>query len=550
MQLQFPSRLLLIIFSLLSIVYLIGIFVIEIIDIDSSQYASISLEMLRNGSYLEVIHRYKDYLDKPPFLFWINTVSYKIFGLNEFSFRLPSFLFTILGVFSTFKLGELLYAKRVGIIAALVLSTCQAWFLFNHDVRTDTILAGALIFGLWQITLFLKTNRLLYLFLGFTGVAIAMMEKGPIGLIVPVFAFGSEFFFKREWKNIFRWEWLLALIILAVLLAPMTYGLYLQFGWEGPEFFYWTQSFGRITGENVWKDDSTILYFTHTFLWAFWPWMFLAYFGVGQKFLNIFKDKFKSVKETEVITLGGFVLTFISLSTSNYKLPHYIFVVFPLAAIITAHTIDRILTNLPEKPKLFNVFFNVQFWSCVILIIFGLLLNIGAFPMTNFLYWIFPIVMFGLAYYFARKEFSSLYRLVLPSVFTLIGLNFLMNINFYPQLNQFHTGTVIAKYVEENELPNEKIFYYDVGSHAFDFYTRYHHLYIYNENFEGIIDKEGDIWLFSSTVVDDFIENKNVEVLEKIEFDHFHVTSLKIPFLIPSRREKYLDKRVLVHIKR
>ncbi|WP_157637755.1 ArnT family glycosyltransferase [Flexithrix dorotheae] len=522
---------------------------IEIIDIDSSQYASISLEMLRNGSYLEVIHRYKDYLDKPPFLFWINTVSYRIFGLNEFSFRFPSFLFTILGVFSTYKLGRLLYTYRVGIISAIVLSTCQAWFLFNHDVRTDTILAGAVIFSVWQITLFLRKNKLLHLFLGFTGVAIAMMEKGPIGLIVPVLAFGSEFFFKREWKNIFRWEWLLALLILAVLLAPMTYGLYLQFGWEGPEFFYWTQSFGRITGENVWKDDSTVFYFTHTFLWAFWPWMFLAYFGVGQKFWNIFKDKFRSIKETEVITLGGFVLTFISLSTSNFKLPHYIFVVFPLAAIITAHTIDRILSNLPENPKLFKIFFQVQFWSCVILMIFALLLNIGSFPMTNLLFWIFPIVMFGLAFYFARKEFSSLYRLVLPSVFTLIGLNFLMNINFYPQLNQYHTGTVIAEYVKKQDLPNDKIYFYDVGSHAFDFYTRFHHLDIKGGELSEVLEQEGDIWIYTNTVGEKYVEENNIEVLEKVKFDHFHVTSLKIPFLIPSTREKYIDKRMLIHIK-
>ena len=46
---------------------------------------------------------------------------------------------------------------------------------------------------------------------------------------------------------------------------------------------------------------------------------------------------------TSVIAMGGFVLAYVALGSSAYQLPHYIFVAFPLAAIITARLIHDML---------------------------------------------------------------------------------------------------------------------------------------------------------------------------------------------------------------
>ena len=67
-------------------VYFIG-FGIDIMDIDASQYAEMSREMSISNSYLQVFEIGKDYLDKPPFLFWITALFMKIFGANNFSYR-------------------------------------------------------------------------------------------------------------------------------------------------------------------------------------------------------------------------------------------------------------------------------------------------------------------------------------------------------------------------------------------------------------------------------------------------------------------------------
>ena len=62
------------IFSLLAacIVCVIGMLGIPLIDIDAAQYASMSREMAGSGNYLQLYDLGKDYLDKPPLLFWLD----------------------------------------------------------------------------------------------------------------------------------------------------------------------------------------------------------------------------------------------------------------------------------------------------------------------------------------------------------------------------------------------------------------------------------------------------------------------------------------------
>ena len=66
---------------------------IPLMDIDASQYASISREMLERNSFLQVFDLGKDYLDKPPMLFWLSALSMKIFGVYDWAYRIPSLIF-------------------------------------------------------------------------------------------------------------------------------------------------------------------------------------------------------------------------------------------------------------------------------------------------------------------------------------------------------------------------------------------------------------------------------------------------------------------------
>jgi 4-amino-4-deoxy-L-arabinose transferase-like glycosyltransferase len=68
-------------------VHLIGVLSIPLMDIDAAQYASISREMLERNSFLQIYDLGKDYLDKPPMLFWLSALSMKIFGISDWAYR-------------------------------------------------------------------------------------------------------------------------------------------------------------------------------------------------------------------------------------------------------------------------------------------------------------------------------------------------------------------------------------------------------------------------------------------------------------------------------
>src|ERR1043165_8534837 len=96
------------IFILITILYFTATRV-DIMDIDAAQYAEISREMAQSGDYLHIYDRGHDYLDKPPFLFWVGAASINVFGVNNFGYKFPSILFALLAIYATYRLTRLLY---------------------------------------------------------------------------------------------------------------------------------------------------------------------------------------------------------------------------------------------------------------------------------------------------------------------------------------------------------------------------------------------------------------------------------------------------------
>ncbi len=526
--------------GLITAVHLLGMICIDIMDIDATQYASISREMMQSGEFLQVQHRHTDYLDKPPLLFWVTALSFKLFGISNFTFRLPSFLFLLLGIYSTFRLGKMYYDRRTGQLAALILYSCQAYFLFSHDVRTDTILANILIFGLWQLAVFLRDRTLLSVILGAIGIGLAMLGKGPIGLMVAVWALGSEIAYQRNWKALFRWEWLVGFLVLGVLLAPMTYGLYKQFGWHGPEFFYWTQSFGRITGQSEWSDDSTIFFFAHTFLWAFLPWIFFAVFGLGKSVLDLVKSKFSGTSPKEIFTFGGFVITFVALSLSNYKLPHYIFVVFPLIAIITARTIWEIVGSA----KNVKVFLGLQWIVFVAVWLVVLLLSTVVFSVENILLVGALCAIFGASLYTLLRKGRFINQLAFSSLMTIAGVNIALNVHFYPSVLNYQAGSVAGKYIIEKQLPVEDIYFYETHLNSLEFYSRS----IIDIADDEFVADASDILIYTNERGMSSLKAKGVKFTVEKEFDSFRVTKLSLKFLNPKTRHNTVSLHYLLRI--
>lgn len=466
---------------------LTGMILIPLMDIDAAQYASISREMLERKSYLQFYDIGADYLDKPPMLFWLSALSLKIFGIHDWAYRLPSFGFAILAVYATYHFTLLYYYKTTAQLAAIVLATSQALFLITHDVRCDTMLMGWVILSIWQLAAWFKNNQWKHFLFAFIAIAGGMMTKGPIALIVPIIAFSPHFILQREWKQFFRWEYLIGIIIIAILLIPMSIGLYQQFDLHpgklinnipiksGLRFYYWTQSFGRYTGENIFHEMSYFTFLLENMLWSFLPWVLFFLVGLIAAFRAIILNKFYLTNKEEWISTGGFVLTYCILARSQAQLPHYIFVVFPLAAIITAKFLHQLFfTNefiYFKKPL-------IIIHAIVFSLLWFVLLILMRYPFKEL-----TVVAFGLSilsatayfwYLFKQSNFVSIPKIIFAGVFTILSINILLSTNFYPNLLQYQMGNTAAAFINQQQLPKDKIVVYGDGdSRALYFYGQY-----------------------------------------------------------------------------
>jgi 4-amino-4-deoxy-L-arabinose transferase-like glycosyltransferase len=470
------------VFILITILYFCAVR-IDTMDVDASQYAEMSREMLVKGDYLHLYDRRFDYLDKPPFLFWVSSASMHLFGVNNFGYKFPSILFALLAIFATYRLAKLLYDEATGRVAALVLATCQGMFLMTNDIRCDTILLGWVITAIWLIKEWQVSNKLLYLFSGFAAIAFGMMTKGPVAIMVPVFCFSADWALKRQWRNFFRPAYIPGLILIALLLIPVSIGLYQQFdlhpeklvnGKEhvsGLRFFYWSQSFGRITGENPWKNGADFSFLFVNMLWSFLPWIFLFIPALAINIIQLSKQKFRLQPQQEWLTTGGFLVTYTSLGLSSYQLPHYIFIAFPLAAIIIARFLCQIIEDKAYM-RLYNFFRSFQAIISGLLLFACLGLITIVFPASPLyiMFWAASVIFW--LYLVFTKSLKG--KILWLSASAMIIINIFLNNHVYPTLLQYQAGSQAGRYIHAQSIPSSEIAQYKMEDplNAIHFYAQ------------------------------------------------------------------------------
>ena len=536
------------------IVYVVGWF-INVMDPDSAQYASITREMLERGDFLTFTDQGREYLDKPPLLFWLSGISFKLFGINNIAFRIPAFLATLLALYSTFKLAELYYDKKTGYLAALILATVQATFLINHDVRTDTNLICWFVFSMWQVAVYLENKKPLPFILAFIGIGLAMLAKGPIGLVAPVLGIFMHLVLRKEWKTLFNPIWIIGLAIVGIVLLPMSYGLYMQFdqhpekvvngltGVSGLRFFYWTQSFGRITGENVWKNNVGPFFLSHNTLWAFFPWSLFLVLGLIREAKNIFLHLTGKTIQKEFLIFFGLLLPFMALSASAYQLPHYAFIVYPLGAIIAAKYILHVFYQ-PDisGAKLLHI---IQTSILGLLMIAVFMLVWFCFPGYNQLALIFYIVLL-MGFLYTTFVLKSQHKTILICVLSAIGTNLILNSYFYPELLKYQAGSEMATIAKENGLSKGNYYCYKAGQPwAMNFYTDM--TIPATDDFESLIQKKNILIYTRSEFVEDFKKVRpDLQVIHCM--GEYPVSTPRMKFLNPATREETLKRKCLIKL--
>ena len=342
-----------------------GSLLFPLMDKDAAHHANIALRMYEHNDYVSLVDRGNDYLDKPHFLFWSSLISFKIFGINTFAHRFPALLFALLSLFSTYKLALHLSNKYTARLATLMLATAQAFVLSVVDARMETPLTAGIIFGLWHLIVYIDRQKWINLILAALGAAMAFSTKGWLG---PVIMFSAGFFhivLQQKWRVFISPKTWVFIPLFFVLISPVLYAYYLQYDLHpekvirgesnrsGIYFILWDQLFERYKGFDEGGRNSHYFFLYHTFLWAFFPWCIFAYaalvFWIRRMVLY---KKWRHPFNFAALAFGFLLIT---ISFSKFKMPHYIIMLLPLAALFTAPYVRYILSTAGiQKPGLQN----------------------------------------------------------------------------------------------------------------------------------------------------------------------------------------------------
>ena len=535
-------------FFLLGVVCLFGLFV-PLMDNDSAHHANIALHMYLTGDYVNLVDHGKDYLDKPHLHFWLCALSYAVFGVTSFAYKFPSLLFTVLGTYSVFRAGKALYNAETGRLAALLIASAFAYLLANNDVRMDAILTACIAFSTWQLIVFIQDKKTAAIIGAAAGLALGFSTKGHIAVFVPAVAALAYILYRKEWALFLNWKWLLLLALFALFISPVVYCYYLQYNLHpeklvrnkdhinGVKFILLNQSVERFSGEMGHDAKNDYFFFLHSFLWAFAPWSILAYMAIFLRFRGFLQ------RTEEWLTPAVFIVILLVVSFSGFKLPHYLNIVFPAAAICTA----AFLINRQYAPGWIKTISVLQTIISALLLVLVSGLTLWAFPIHKAGVIAGVVILLAVVFYFMRSAlYSKVQKAVCVSAATMAFCFFLLNANFYPQLLKYQGGNELAAAIRGKVDPSRVYFWKDTYSSSFNFYTK-----TLRQPFaDSVLNTGQKTWLLYDIKSEEEIRKAGYVLGEKFTTPDFEITKLDLKFINPAKRDSVCTKMVVAELSR
>jgi len=515
--------------------------------VNAAKYAQVSREMLSGGDWIRLTIAGEAYEQKPPLLFWIGALFFHLFGVTTPVWKIAFYLVSLLGIWSTYRLGKLLYGKESGMVAALFWACSLSYFYYHNDIHTDTLLTDLVIFSIWQLAEFFKGGKNIRFYLGIAGTGLAMLAKGPVGIAIPAMAIGIHLLVNRDWKAVFHPRWLIAALIIAGMITPALLGLYQQFGMDGIWFYFWTNNVGRITGSYYVQNPDPWFYF-HTILYMLAPFTIFALAGFYLRIKETVTSRLRPGLSGELFTLGGILPYIIILSISKTKNPHYLMAVVPLFMILAAWFAVRLAreTDWRKTRKwIFGLNNLVHFalWGVMALFAFWF------FPEKRIFWWL-AILFFLILMLFSTFRLTGINRQIATLMLSVLALMFSLFYSFYPSLSVYHAPFRVAEDFNKQAKEGEQIHLYLKPSRYWEilFYSgnpgRY---YMTEDDLPDLISEKKD-WVFTDTKGKDQIINKLPETEIVAEYDHRSLSQATPRFLNPRTRASKLEKRYLLHL--
>lgn len=171
-------------------------------DWDEVNFAECAREMVVSRNYTEVQLNYRPFWEKPPLFIWMQAACMNVFGINEFSARLPNALCGIFTLLSLFFIGKQFYSQKFGIVWCLIYTATLLPHLYFKSGLIDPWFNLFIFISVYNCIQFInnpngKRELLNALFAGIC-LGMAVLTKGPVALIVVALVFLIYFIISKS----------------------------------------------------------------------------------------------------------------------------------------------------------------------------------------------------------------------------------------------------------------------------------------------------------------------------------------------------------------
>src|SRR5579864_3142807 len=219
-RMRIPS--LLILSALWIAIYAAGMFTPPLLDDVDTIHAEAAREMLLRHDWVTLYTNGLRYLEKAPLMYWSLAASYKIFGISDWSTRLPLMLGILALVLATYGIGSYAFGERGGFYSALALVTSIGPYIFTRFLIPDVLVALWLTVSYYFFLRSLEEEKpSRFTCWGFAVVcALNVLTKGLIGLVFPVGAIGAYLLLTRNLGHLAKLRLLSSTIVFFIVAAP------------------------------------------------------------------------------------------------------------------------------------------------------------------------------------------------------------------------------------------------------------------------------------------------------------------------------------------
>ena len=296
--------------------FFLGLGSAPLFDVDEGAFSEATREMIISKNYLTTYLNGAPRFDKPILIYWFQLLCVKLFGINEFAFRLPSALAGTAWATSIFIFVRKESGNRQAFFAAAMMVLSLQVIVIAKAAIADGLLNCFLAITMFSLLSHFKTGSKHSLYLAFAAAGFGMLTKGPIAILIPAavsFLFAiQEGSFKKWIRMIFN---PIGIALFLCIALPWYLLEYRDQGMAFIEGFFFKHNLSRFN-TSFEGHSGSVLYYIPVLIVGMMPFK-------GLLFTVLFNIKTLLSDRTNRFLLIWFVFVFVFFSLSGTKLPHY-----------------------------------------------------------------------------------------------------------------------------------------------------------------------------------------------------------------------------------